>query len=54
MSATLGRLLQLIALIILPIGLSYGLFRNDVRMEVKLLFVGAFVYLLGWILAKKS
>lgn len=54
MSATLGRLFQLIGLIVLPIGLSYGMFQDNVRMEVKLLFIGAFIYLLGWILAKKA
>ena len=53
MSATAGRLLQLIALILLPIGLSYGVFQDNVRMEVQLLFVGGFIYLLGWMLARK-
>lgn len=53
MSATVGRLLQLVGMIILPVGLFIGLSRNDVRMEVRLLFIGGLVYLFGWILARK-
>lgn len=41
-------------MIILPIGLSYGLFYDDVRLEVKMLAVGGFIYVLGWILARKK
>ena len=53
MSATLGRLLQLIGMILLPIGLSYGLLKDNIRVEVQLLFIGGFLFLLGWILARK-
>ena len=53
MSATIGRLLQMIALVILPIGLSYGLFKDDVRTEVQLLALGGFMFFLGWILARQ-
>ena len=52
MSSLFGRLLQLSALIILPIALSYGLFRDDVRTEVKLLALGGFLFLLGRILSR--
>lgn len=52
MSSIFGRLLQLSALILLPIALSYGLFRDDVRTEVKLLAVGGFLFLLGRILSR--
>lgn len=54
MGALVGRLLQLIGLIILPIGLSYGIFNDNVQMEVRLLFIGGFVFLLGWLLAKQT
>ena len=54
MSATIGRLLQLIGMIILPIGLAYGLVKNEIRLEVQLLALGGFLYLLGWILAKRT
>lgn len=54
MSALIGRLLQLSGLIVLPIGLSYGLIQNEVRTEVKLLAIGGFLFLLGWILSRKT
>ena len=54
MTATLGRLLQLIGLVILPIGLSYGLFNDNVGMEVRLLGVGGAMFVLGWLMARKT
>jgi hypothetical protein len=53
MPSLFGRLLQLSALILLPIALSYGLFKDDVRTEVKLLALGAFLFLLGRILSRE-
>lgn len=44
---------MLIGLIILPIGLSIGLFRDDVRLEVRLLFVGGAFFLVGWLMARQ-
>jgi len=49
----IGRLLQLVGLIVLPIGLSYGLLRDDIRTEVRLLAVGGFLFVLGWILSRE-
>jgi hypothetical protein len=54
MSALFGRLLQLAGLIVLPIGLSYGLINGEIRTEVKLLAVGGFLFVLGWILSRKA
>ncbi len=54
MSALVGRILQIVGMIVLPIGLMIGLMRNNVRMEVRLLFIGGAVYLLGWILAREK
>lgn len=54
MSQLVGRLLQLSALILLPIALSYGLFRDDVRTEVKLLAVGGFLFVLGRIIGREK
>lgn len=53
MSALVGRLLQLSGMIILPIGLMYGFNRDDVRLEVKLLALGGFLFVLGWIMARE-
>lgn len=53
MRATLGRLLQLIGMILLPIGLSYGLLKDNIRVEVQLLFIGGFSFVLGWLLSRE-
>ena len=53
MSAVAGRLLQLIGMILLPIGLSYGLLRDDIKTEVQLLALGGFLFVLGWILSRE-
>jgi len=54
MIPTLGRLLQLIGLVILPIGLSYGLFNDNVAMEVRLLGIGGAMFVIGWLISRKS
>ena len=54
MTPLIGRLLQLSAMILLPIGLLYGLGRGDIATEVKLLAVGGFLFVLGWILAREK
>lgn len=53
MGATIGRLLQGAALILLPIALSYGLVSGQVRVEVMLLAIGGFLFILGRILARE-
>jgi hypothetical protein len=53
MSALLGRLMQLAGLILLPIGLSYGLLRDDIKTEVRLLALGGFLFVLGWIVSRE-
>jgi high-affinity nickel permease len=53
MSPLIGRLLQVSAMILLPIGLLYGLGRGDIRTEVQLLGLGGFLFVLGWILARE-
>jgi hypothetical protein len=54
MTVLIGRLLQLAGLIVLPIGLSYGLIQGEIRTEVKLLAIGGFLFVLGWILSRKT
>jgi len=53
MNATIGRLLQIVGMIVLPIGLLYGLVRGEIRTEVQLLALGGFLYVLGWILSRE-
>ena len=52
--AQIGRALQYIALLILPFGLGAGLFRDNINLEVKLLWIGAAVFVIGWLLSKKA
>jgi hypothetical protein len=53
-SSLLGRLFQLIGMIILPIGLLTGLLKDNVALEVRLLFIGGAFFLVGWLMAKKT
>lgn len=54
MTVQLGRLLQIFGMLLLPIGLGMGLFRNQVAMEVRLLAIGATLFVIGWLLTKKN
>ena len=53
MSALLGRLFQLIGMIILPIGLLTGLLKDNVALEVRMLFIGGAFFLIGWLIARR-
>ena len=53
MSVLFGRFFQLIGLVMLPIGLFIGLFRENVGLEVRLLFIGAAFFVLGWLIARQ-
>lgn len=53
MSVLFGRLLQLIGMILLPMGLMIGLFQNNVALEVRLLTIGGGFFLVGWLMARK-
>ena len=53
MSFLIGRLMQLVGLIMLPLGLMIGLFRDDIALEVRLLFAGGAIFFVGWLLARK-
>ena len=54
MSIFFGRFFQLVGMVILPIGLFVGLFRDDVALEVRLLFIGGAFFLVGWLMARKK
>ena len=53
MTALAGRLLQMIGLLLLPIGLSIGVFRDDGQLEVRLMFIGAAFFIVGWLMSRK-
>jgi len=54
MTPLIARLLQLSGMIVLPIGLMYGLGRGDIKTEVRLLALGGFLFVLGWILGREK
>jgi len=54
MAILLGRLLQLIGMILLPIGLLVGLVQNNIALEVRLLFTCGGFFLVGWLMARKK
>ena len=54
MTVLAGRLFQMIGLLLLPIGLSIGLFRDEGQLEVRLLFIGGAFFVAGWLMARKK
>ncbi len=54
MKALAGRLLQLTAMILLPVGLLYGLGLDDIATEVRLLALGGALFVAGWWLAREK
>ena len=54
MSALFGRLFQILGMVILPIGLSIGLFKDDAKLEVRLLFIGGAFFVVGWLMARRK
>jgi hypothetical protein len=53
-NAAFGRLFQLAGMVILPMGLMIGLFRDDVKMEVRLLFIGGALFVVGWLMSRNQ
>ena len=53
-TAILGRLFQIIGLLLLPIGLSYGLLNDNIGVEVRLLFIGGAFFVLGWLISRQK
>jgi hypothetical protein len=54
MSVLFGRFFQLVGMILLPIGLFIGLFRDNIRLEVNLLFIGGAFFVVGWLMARQK
>lgn len=50
----LGRLLQIFGLLLLPIGLSMGMLRGNIALEVRLLLIGGVIFLIGWLISRKD
>ena len=54
MSPLFGRFFQILGMVLLPIGLSIGLFKDDVKLEVRLLFIGGAFFVVGWLMARRK
>ena len=50
--AQLGRVLQFVAMLLLPIGLGAGVFGDNIALEVRLLVIGGTLFILGWLLGR--
>jgi hypothetical protein len=53
MAALFGRFFQMLGMVILPIGLFIGLFRDNVALEVRLLFIGGAFFVVGWLMSRQ-
>lgn len=53
MSVLFGRFFQMIGLVMLPIGLYIGAVKDNVGVEVKMLFIGGAFFVVGWLMARK-
>ncbi|HEV7923683.1 MAG TPA: hypothetical protein VGR02_23085 [Thermoanaerobaculia bacterium] len=54
MTFLFGRFFQLVGMIVLPVGLLMGLVRNQIQLEVRLLFIGGAFFVVGWLMARKG
>ncbi len=54
MMVQFGKLLQVFGMLLLPIGLGMGLFRNNITIEVRLLAIGGAMFVIGWLLTKRT
>jgi hypothetical protein len=54
MSPLFGRIFQIVGMVLLPIGLSIGLFKDNVQLEVRLLFIGGAFFVVGWLMARRK
>jgi hypothetical protein len=41
-------------LVILPIGLMTGLMKDNVALEVRMLWIGGALFVIGWLMARKK
>ena len=54
MPVLFGRFFQIVGLVLLPIGLSIGLFKDNVQLEVRLLFIGGAFFVAGWLMGRRK
>jgi hypothetical protein len=54
MSFLFGRFFQMVGLVMLPIGLYIGAVKDNVNVEVKMLFIGGAFFVVGWLMTRRS
>jgi hypothetical protein len=54
MSVLFGRFFQIVGMVLLPIGLSIGLFKDNLQLEVRLLFIGGAFFVVGWLMGRRK
>ncbi len=52
MRFSIGRALQLVGIVLVGAGLGVGLFRDDLRTEERMFFLGGGVFVAGWLLVR--
>jgi len=53
MKTWLGKLLELIGMVVVLSGLLFGMKYSLIKFELSALFIGSAVFTVGWILEKK-
>ncbi len=53
MAQQIGRVLQYVALLLLPFGLGAGMLGNNIDLELKMLWIGGALFVIGWLLGRK-
>lgn len=54
MTVLFGRFFQMLGMVLLPVGLYLGLVRDNIALEVRLLFIGGAFFVVGWIMARRK
>ncbi len=54
MSVLFGRFFQMVGMVLLPVGLYLGSVRDNIALEVRLLFIGGAFFVVGWLMARRK
>ena len=54
MSVLFGRFFQLVGMVLLPVGFYLGAVRDNIGLEVRLLFIGGAFFVAGWLMARRK
>ena len=54
MSVLFGRFFQMVGMVLLPVGLYLGAVKDNIALEVRLLFIGGAFFVVGWLMARRK